>query len=904
MINSEQMDSHIIKSEPVDFNSSVSTLNTISTSNMSTSSINTTNPGSIANNASSSSSSSSSSSILMNSIANQSLVSLLPEFATHLPTTTTTTTTTTNDMIESNIADSPNSALPSPVSDIDPNEPNWHSTTSLDMQTTHPLQHHPSLEMNSSTTNANIDASNPHSNNNNINNITTANATTTTANMMDIVHETDSLTDEDMDGNSTNSSNNNNGDGGGGINSLLRTYDALPSNIQDYLIFQLLRRSPMASLRFSSDLIMQALRTDFISVLPRQLSQYILLYLDAKSLCRAAGVSKYWKKVIDGDSQLWKAKIIEAGFTVTTNEVESYRTSSSLSSLSLAAPIKTEIITPISSSSSSSSIPIHFNNNNNNNNNNNEQQSNHPSTTTTSSPSPTSITSPYLSSIKEMIHDGVYNSFLDKPLFDHSLLSATSEHSLSYHYHQQQKMTSSNLNNNNNNNNLQQHNDFEWQPDFDHPYKKIYRRHHIMRLNWKRNRAEKKQITGSGEVVTCLQFDDDKIIIGFDNCNIHIYDIKTGELRRVLKEHEGGVWALQYVGNTLVTGSTDRTLRVWDIERGVCRYVFRGHGSTVRCLYIVMPTPVQVGPGKHDVVIQPSQPLIVSGSRDSFLRVWKLPYLSTRHSQQQKQFQDSSHNVFDRQYNANSNVLQHPLGPTTSSTTTTSHLSSYTQQQFFQNQQKTQEHGYNPFFIHLLQGHSQSVRALSAHGNTLVSGSYDTTVKVWDLEKGKLRHTLEGHQQKVYSVAIDAQHNRCISGSLDSTIRIWNLADGSCERVLRGHTILVGLLGLTERYLVSAAADATLRIWSSESGECQHVLSGHKGAITSFQHDDYKVISGSEGGLKMWDIKTGQLLHDIITDINGVWRVAFDERRCVAAVKSDDITRIEILDYGAIIEDE
>lgn len=640
MIDSEQMDSHIIKSESLDFNSSVSTLNTISTSNMSTSSINATNPGSTANNASSSSSSS----ILMNSIANQSLVSLLPEFAAHLPTTATT-----NDMIESNIADSPNSALPSPVSDIDPNEPNWHSATSLDMQTTHSLQHHPSLEMNSSITNTNLGASNPHSDDSNINNITTATTTATTANMMDIVHETDSLTDEDMDGNSTNSSNNNSD--GGGINSLLRTYDALPSNIQDYLMFQLLRRSPMASLRFSSDLIMQALRTDFISALPRQLSQHILLYLDAKSLCRAAGVSKYWKKVIDGDSQLWKAKIIEAGFTVTTNEVESYHSSSSLSSLSLAAPIKTEIITPISSSS----IPAHFNNSNNNN---SEQQSNHPLTTATSS-SPTSITSPYLSSIKEMIHDGVYNSFLDKPLFDHSLLSATSENSLSYHHQQQQKMASSNLNDNNDsnsngNNNLQQHNDFKWQPDFDHLYKKIYRRHHIMRLNWKRNRAEKKQITGSGEVVTCLQFDDDKIITGFDNNNIHIYDIKTGELRRVLKDHEGGVWALQYVGNTLVTGSTDRTLRVWDIERGVCRYVFRGHGSTVRCLYIAMPTPVQVGPGKHDVVIQPSQPLIVSGSRDSFLRVWKLPYLSTRHSQQQKHFQDSSHNAFDRQYNTNS----------------------------------------------------------------------------------------------------------------------------------------------------------------------------------------------------------------------------------------------------------
>ena len=98
---------------------------------------------------------------------------------------------------------------------------------------------------------------------------------------------------------------------------------------------------------------------------------------------------------------------------------------------------------------------------------------------------------------------------------------------------------------------------------------------------------------------------------------------------------------------------------------------------------------------------------------------------------------------------------------------------------------------------------------------------------------------------------------------------------------------------------MSAAADQTLRVWSPDDGERQHVLNGHQGAITSFQHDQHKVVSGSEGGLKMWDIKTGKLQHDLITNVSGVWRVAFDERRCVAAVKcADNITRLEVLDYG------
>lgn len=103
-----------------------------------------------------------------------------------------------------------------------------------------------------------------------------------------------------------------------------------------------------------------------------------------------------------------------------------------------------------------------------------------------------------------------------------------------------------------------------------------------------------------------------------------------------------------------------------------------------------------------------------------------------------------------------------------------------------------------------------------------------------------------------------------------------------------GHAILVGLLGLVDDCLVSAAADATLRVWDPSNGDRLHIMAGntgHQGPITSFQHDKYKTVSGSEGGVKMWDTKTGKLLYDLIEDVAGVWRVCFDERRCIAAVK-------------------
>ncbi|KAL9554596.1 hypothetical protein MBANPS3_002738 [Mucor bainieri] len=372
---------------------------------------------------------------------------------------------------------------------------------------------------------------------------------------------------------------------------------------------------------------------------------------------------------------------------------------------------------------------------------------------------------------------------------------------------------------------------------YTHSFKALYARHHTLKQNWRQGRAVEHSFRGHDKfVVTCLQFDDDKIVSGADDSHVNIYSTATGKKRMTLEGHEGGVWALQYVGNTLVTGSTDRRVRVWDMETGKCTHIFTGHTSTIRCLLITTPAS------------DSDPPLIITGSRDATLRVWRLP--------------DPK------------DARGHFHGTT------------------------AQGDAANPYFVHALVGHRQSVRAIAAHGHTLVSGSYDHTVRVWNTATGQLVHLLEGHTQKVYSVVMDAERNRCMSGSMDTSVRIWDLDTGDCIKKLEGHSVLVGLLGLSRRHLVSAAADSVLRVWSPETGVCHHALSGHGNSITCFQHDNDKVISGSEGGLKMWDIQTGRFVRDLITNVDGVWRVAFDGRRCVAAVQKRNETSFRILDFG------
>ena len=72
----------------------------------------------------------------------------------------------------------------------------------------------------------------------------------------------------------------------------------------------------------------------------------------------------------------------------------------------------------------------------------------------------------------------------------------------------------------------------------------------------------------------------------------------------------------------------------------------------------------------------------------------------------------------------------------------------------------------------VLMGHQASVRCLEIHGDLVVSGSYDTTAKIWSISTGQCLRTLHGHFSQIYAIAFDGQ--RIATGSLDTSVRIWN----------------------------------------------------------------------------------------------------------------------------------
>lgn len=60
----------------------------------------------------------------------------------------------------------------------------------------------------------------------------------------------------------------------------------------------------------------------------------------------------------------------------------------------------------------------------------------------------------------------------------------------------------------------------------------------------------------------------------------------------------------------------------------------------------------------------------------------------------------------------------------------------------------------------------------------ILTGSFDTTAKLWDTNSGKLLSTFAGHKNEVVTVAFDPHKSLCATGSMDQTAKLWDLETG------------------------------------------------------------------------------------------------------------------------------
>jgi len=172
-----------------------------------------------------------------------------------------------------------------------------------------------------------------------------------------------------------------------------------------------------------------------------------------------------------------------------------------------------------------------------------------------------------------------------------------------------------------------------------------------------------------------------------------------------------------------------------------------------------------------------------------------------------------------------------------------------------------------------LKGHSHYVQdvAISSDGQFALSGSWDGTLRLWDLNTGVTTRNFYGHTKDVLSVAFSADNRQIVSGSRDKNIHLWNTL-GQCKFVITedGHKEWVSCVrfspNLATPLIVSAGWDKMVKVWNLTICKLRTNLVGHTGyvnTVTVSPDGSLCASGGKDGTAMLWDLNEGRHLSSL-----------------------------------------
>lgn len=126
--------------------------------------------------------------------------------------------------------------------------------------------------------------------------------------------------------------------------------------------------------------------------------------------------------------------------------------------------------------------------------------------------------------------------------------------------------------------------------------------------------------------------------------------------------------------------------------------------------------------------------------------------------------------------------------------------------------------------------HPKSVRALlfSKDGKTLASGCDDGVIRLWDLNTGKEKKALRGHQEAwISSLAFTPDEKMLYSGSWDWSVKAWNLASGSASKSFSADGYTVDSVAIIDQGNTMIMGSATVVFWSTADGKARSAFKPH-----------------------------------------------------------------------------
>jgi WD40 repeat protein len=364
----------------------------------------------------------------------------------------------------------------------------------------------------------------------------------------------------------------------------------------------------------------------------------------------------------------------------------------------------------------------------------------------------------------------------------------------------------------------------------------------------------------------CLSADGRYALSGSWDQTLKLWEVATGRCLRTFKGHTSIVRSvcLSADGRHALSGSHDKTLRLWDVATGRCLRTFEGHTDDVT-----------------SVCLSADRRYTLSGSLDTTLKLWSPVSTSVSAPLAVSRAQASGQMIsataaYRRALTAARQALEENDALAacrylrTARSQSGHRRSDETVKEWVRLYVRLRKESLRDAWVKgSLVEHSGRVASvcLSTNGQYALSGSFDNTLKLWDVATGRCLRTFEGHTNVVFSVCLSADGRHALSGSRDKTLRLWDVATGHCLPTFEGHTDFVRSVCLSADggYALSVGGnlDQTLKLWEVATGRCLRTFEGHTDAVFSvcLSADGRHALSGSrDKTLRLWDVATGHCL--------------------------------------------